>query len=200
MTNSILPYDTETTGLIRNKSYDDPEQPHLVQLAALQVTTKPLRIHQSMSLLVRPDGWEIPSYVTDIHGITTEEALARGAPEKTVLDIFLSLWSGEGDSPLLRVAHNANFDKEVIAVAIARHYGRGELLDLWLESPDYCTMQEAKLVVKALNKRGSIKLPKLAEVYEFFFESSFDNAHSANADVVATMEIFFALQQEESPA
>jgi DNA polymerase III epsilon subunit-like protein len=195
---SIIPYDTETTGLhygFKTKSITDPSHPHLVQLSALVVDTEVNRITQSMNLIVCPDGWEIPPEASAVHGITTEYAEKHGLPEKEVLSIFLALWAGGEAYPLERVAHNALFDKNVIATAIARHFGEGELLDTWLSGRDFCTMQTAKPIVQARNKRGALKFPNLMEAHEHFFGETFDRQHTANADVVATYNIYRALQE-----
>lgn len=195
----ILTYDTETTGLhygFKTKSLTDPSHPHLVQLSALVVDTELKRVVQSMNLIVHPEAWEIPPETTAIHGITTEFATQWGLAEKSVLDIFLELWSGGEAYPLERVAHNAQFDKNVIATTIARYYGEGDLLDTWLAGRDFCTMQSAKPIVQARNKKGALKFPNLIETHEHFFNEGIDRAHTANADVVATMNIYFALQEE----
>ena len=58
-------------------------------------------------------------------------------------------------------------------------------------------MRESKEIVGALDKRGRIKYPKLIEAYKFFFNKDLDRAHSANADAVATLEIYLALKNLE---
>jgi len=190
----VVPLDTETTGFARNGiPLDSPDQPHLVQLSALVVDPEIKRVTQSINLIVKPDGWEIPEKVVEVHGISTDHALEVGLPEKTVLDIFLSLWNGKK-----LIGHNLKYDRSIIAMSIARCYGLNhELVHLWLNAPGECVQQQAKPIVKALNKRGHIKLPRLEESFEFLFGTKFDNAHSANADTVATMQVWFALQEWE---
>jgi len=198
----ILVYDTETTGIhygFKSKSLTDPSHPRLVQLSALVVDPVEHRVHQSMNLVVAPDGWEIPPEASAIHGITEEYAAECGLPESLVLDVFLHLWSGGEPNPLERVGHNAVFDKNVIATAIARYYGEGELLDAWLDGTDFCTMLSSKNIVQAQTKPNAqgktrLKNPRLEEAHEFFFGESYDRKHTANADVVATMNVYFALQ------
>lgn len=66
-----LAYDTETTGLPDwNQPTESPQQPHLVEIAALLFNgmAEIDRFHA----IVRPDGWTIPDEVAEIHGITTE--------------------------------------------------------------------------------------------------------------------------------
>uniref|UniRef100_UPI0035C670C3 exonuclease domain-containing protein n=1 Tax=Serratia quinivorans TaxID=137545 RepID=UPI0035C670C3 len=78
---TIFTYDTETTGLPNWKvPSDSPEQPHLVQLAGVLSNAETGEEIQSMNVIIKPDGWEIPEEVTAVHGITTEYALEHGIP------------------------------------------------------------------------------------------------------------------------
>ena len=85
------------------------------------------------------------------------------------------------------------FDVKVFAAAFYRAQMEAEL-DVFLQMETYCTMLESKQIVQAKNIKGHIKNPKLTEAYEFFFETPLDNAHSANADTVACLEIYMAIQ------
>lgn len=189
---NLLPFDTETTGLFsKAKPLADPSQPHLVQLSALQIEAQTNRVIQSLSLIVAPEGWTSLPEAEKVHGISTEFALEYGQPEKQVLDTFLGMWQQDD----LLIAHNSEFDKNIISSAIARYYGDCELLRLWMSAPHYCTMQSAKPIVQARNVKGALKYPNLRETYQFFFEKELERAHSANADAVAAFEIYLALQQ-----
>ncbi|MCK5111710.1 MAG: 3'-5' exonuclease [Arcobacteraceae bacterium] len=80
------------------------------------------------------------------------------------------------------VAHNISFE--------LRH-----LRGLITFEKHYCTMKENKQIVKALNKNGKIKNPKLDETC-LFYGIDFDlNAyHSATYDVSKTYEILKCMQ------
>lgn len=183
-------HDTETTGFIRkNSPMSDASQPNIVQLSCVLFDEEANRIVQSANLIVCPDGWEIPEDAVAIHGITTEYATQYGMPLKAALDVFLHIWNLHP-----RVGHNVEFDDFVIGCAIARIYGiEHPLLSHWNSTPASCTMKRAKPIVQAKNVKGALKYPKLTEAYEYFFHKPLDRAHSANADVVATMEIDLAL-------
>lgn len=189
---NFLPLDTETTGLFfKNKPLTAVDQPHLVQLSALQIDPQTNRVIQSLSLIVKPDGWVSNPEAEKVHGISTEFATKYGQPEKQVLDTFLSMWQQED----LLIGFNSQFDKDVISVAIARYYGDCELLRVWGTAQHYCCMQSAKPIVQARNVKGALKYPNLREAYQFFFGKELERAHSANADAVAAFEIYLALQQ-----
>ena len=85
------------------------------------------------------------------------------------------------------VAHNISFE--------LRHLG-----DLLSFENHFCTMKENKHIVKALNKNGKIKNPKLDETC-LFYNIDFDpNAyHSATYDVSKTFEILKAMRSHPNP-
>lgn len=90
--NTALFYDTETTGLpLFKEPSEHPDQPHIVQLAAILVDLDTRREIASMDVIVRPDGWTIPDDVAAIHGITTGHAMQVGVPEKLAVRMFMSL-------------------------------------------------------------------------------------------------------------
>lgn len=203
MSTILIPFDTETSGLV-NKSLDlnHPSQPHLVSIAALQVDTDwngsgQEFIRQSMSKVVAPNGWESHPEALKVHGLSEDYTRAVGRPEKDVLIEFLHLWNGAHI-----IAHNCAFDHHIIAIAIARYYGSGELLDKWMATSRTCTMLSAKPLVQAQSKpdaqgRTRLKNPNLQEAYSHFFpgEPLLANRHAASADAVACWNIYKALQE-----
>lgn len=75
-------YDTETTGLPDFKAPSEaPQQPHIIQLAAILVNPETRKTISSMDVIIRPNGWTIPDDIAKIHGITTEHAMDVGIPE-----------------------------------------------------------------------------------------------------------------------
>jgi DNA polymerase III epsilon subunit-like protein len=193
----VLCYDTETTGLPSPKlALNDPAQPHLVSCSALQVDTQGWRIQHSMSKMVVPAGWEWPmdQPAALVHGLTPEECSTYGNSEKVILDEFLHLWFAGETSHL--VAHNLKFDRDIIAIAIARYYpGEATLLRTWQEAEGTCTMCANKERVDARNIKGGKKNPNLKETYRFFLGEDLERHHSANADAVAVYQIFMAMQE-----
>jgi DNA polymerase III subunit epsilon len=189
----ILPFDTETTGLPR-KDFDllHPAQPHLVSLSALQVDDETQRILQSVSLRVKPAGWEWDesSPAFQVHQITMEEA-DKGMHEKDVLDIFLSLWNYDANC----IAHNWNFDKQIISIAVARY--QPKLLPDWLDAVGTCTMQSSAPLVGAVTANGRKKQPNLKEAYLWATGEVLERHHSANADAVACLHIYMALMEQQ---
>jgi len=82
------------------------------------------------------------------------------------------------------VAHNISFE--------LRHIG-----DLLTFENHFCTMKENKKIVKALNKKGNLKNPKLIEACKYY-DIDFDDEqyHSAIYDVTKTLEILNSMPTE----
>jgi DNA polymerase III subunit epsilon len=181
---TILSYDTETTGLPDWKiPSDSPEQPHLVQLAAVLANAETGEEIQSINVIIKPDGWEIQEEVTEIHGITTEYALKHGVAEVDAVNMLLAI---AGDSE--RNAYNKTFDQRIIRIALKRYDDfNEEQIEKWAIKDDHhCSMRMAQ-------KELGGKNPKLSVAYKAICGKDLVNAHSAMADTKAAQEIFLML-------
>lgn len=180
----LLLFDTETTGLLR-KGGEPAERPRLVQLACLLTDINGNEMAR-WSGIVKPDGFEIPQEATAVHGISTETALAKGVSAREAINAFLSLY----DRSNVVIAHNAEFDQEVIM-------GEIERLDCWggrEPKPVVDTMKPtAEFVGIYSSWKGDYKWPKLSELHEKLFGRGFDGAHDAMADVEACARCYFEL-------
>lgn len=189
----ILALDTETTGLPDwGAPSDAAHQPHLVQLAMILLDDD-LTERASVSLIVRPDGWDIPEDIAKIHGITTEMAVALGVPEKVATTLYMSLLYGTGAQV---VAHNSDFDLRIMRIAMLRAGRHKDWLAARVPS-SYCTMKAAtpivnlpptpKMVAAGFNKP---KAPRLSECIEFFFQEQLLGGHDALVDVRACVRVY----------
>lgn len=179
--NLALFYDTETTGFLKKAGWDAPDQPHVVQIAAALVDLVSRKTVASMDVIIKPDGWEVPESASNVHGITTEEALRVGIDAPVALDMLLALWGGGR----LRVGHNEPFDAGIVGVAVTR-YGPDAMLRDWRDGPGECTMRRYADV-------HHCGWPKLAHAYEKLTGKPMVNAHTAMADVQACIAVYFAL-------
>jgi DNA polymerase-3 subunit epsilon len=191
----LLFYDTETSGIPDFKAPSESEhQPHIVQAAAAIVDSDSRQIVSSIDLIAEPNGWLIPDDVAAIHGITTERASRVGVPESTILVVLASMWQRCAK----RIAHNESFDARILRIAMKR---RPDLFDdayveMFRASPAYCTMRASTPIVRLPGN----KWPKLTEAHQHFFGRSFDDAHSAMADVRACIAVYFAIQDMQRKA
>lgn len=197
----IMSYDTETQSLpFWKEPSDHPDQPHIVQLAALLVDEDTREVREQMDVIVRPDGWTIPDEVAAIHGITTERAMDEGIPEKEAFEQLIEMWK-QCD---FRLGFNENFDARILRIATFRYAGQ-DIIDAWKEAPAKCAMRMAKPICKIpasakARRFGQYKNPTLAEAYKHFTGMDLVDAHSAMADTMACMDVYFAALKHEAQA
>ncbi len=181
----VIFYDAETTGFPHwKKPSSDPDQPHLVQLAAALVNSTTKEIVQSLSLIIRPDGWDSPDNVAEVHGITTERAMSVGVPEVVACAAFFSMWEGRH-----RIGHNEQFDARIMRIASCRYFNE-ETQNRWKEGSATCTGRLAK---KHLQTKGKA-MPNLGEAYHHFTGQELAGAHDAMVDVQACMTVYFGCE------
>ena len=191
----ILFIDTETTGFVDERMpLDHESQPWLVSLSA-ELCHDTGRVQQNFSVLVYNPGVPIPAKATEVHGITTDEAMKYGVKAATALGLFRHL-AGRAD---LVVAHNTRFDLAVIGIAAARIKA---LLPVIL---GFCTMEASAPIVnlpptEKMKAAGlsKPKAPKLEEAYRFFFDADLAGAHTSMADVAACRRIYFELERRKA--
>ncbi|MEX0639099.1 MAG: DNA polymerase III subunit alpha, partial [Balneolaceae bacterium] len=182
-----LIFDTETTGLPRNFSapLDDFDNwPRCVQLA-WQVRSAEGALLSSGDFIIRPDGFTIPFNAEKVHGISTEKARRDGVPLATAIEAF------EKDLQESRyvIGHNLDFDLNIMGSEYLRA-GRSNpfeeklKIDTITDSTDYC---------KIPGGRGKYKWPTLDELHRKLFQTGFEAAHNAAADVDATARCFLEL-------
>lgn len=180
--NDVLFLDTETTGIPeRSWKWDEDyaQYPHVVQLAWMHGC-------KVESHVIRPDGWEIPEEATNVHGITTDFALACGEPFAAVVDRFIQDCHDAG----LICGHNIHFDTAIIKANILRELGREYYDANDVESALYKgkridTMRPTMKWVDARTQNGRLKFPTLSELYAHCFDGDTFPAHDALADVKA---------------
>jgi len=180
--NTVLIYDTETTGMpVWKEPSGSVNQPHLVQLAATLVDVKTQLIIASMDVIIKPDGWVISEEMAAIHGITTEKALAVGIPEKLAIEMFLAM---RADAE--RVAFNKTFDQRIIRIAAKRYLDEAAQEKWAIKEDHHCAMRMAQKDIGG-------KQPKLIEAYKHYTGKELENAHSAMADTLACKDVYFSI-------
>jgi DNA polymerase III epsilon subunit-like protein len=168
-------------------SSDIQNWPRLVQLAWILSDDKGNRIH-SGNVIVRPDGFEIPTDAAKVHGITTEVAMREGIPLSEAIDQFVE----DLNTAKYIVGHNIEFDKKIVGAEMIR-LGLKDIMD---SKKSHCTMQSSIDFCKIPGKYG-YKYPKLQELYKKLFGIEFDNAHNAMSDIEATEKCFWELRKRK---
>ncbi|MDR1414344.1 MAG: 3'-5' exonuclease [Odoribacteraceae bacterium] len=181
-------FDTETTGIPRDWKApitDLDNWPRLVQLAYILHDHDGNQISAG-DVIIRPDGFTIPADSANIHGITTERAISEGKPLLPVLQRFARLI----DDATYLVAHNIAFDEKIIGAELLRNAmpdnlaGKSKICTM-LSTVDFC----------AIDGRYGYKWPKLSELHYKLFNTNFEEAHNAAADIQATARCFWELKR-----
>lgn len=185
----ILIFDTETNGKPINykaAKNDTSNWPRVVQLA-WAVYTHDGALVRGREQIIKPDGWNIPDEVVEIHGISEQKANADGVPMLIVLRDFLADY--EACDTL--VAHNIGFDYPVLGCEMIRYQIRpNNRIERHV-----CTMNESTDFCKLPGGYGRYKWPKLMEVHQKLFNEGFDGAHDAMNDVKACGRVYFELKR-----
>jgi DNA polymerase III epsilon subunit-like protein len=151
-------------------------------------------------VLIKPDGWEIEPGAEAVHGISTQTCHRYGVRLAEALILLKGL---TGNAARI-IAHNMQFDRKVISLAIERAGGTG----IWwsgLSAKMLCTM-EASTETCAIPKPSGwagFKFPKLSEAYLTLTGIELQEAHDADKDIEATMAVYRALLERgviEPPA
>jgi DNA polymerase-3 subunit alpha len=193
----VLVFDTETTGLPgRNanpQEYSLYDGARMVEIAWDKYTVDG-RFHSRESYIVAPNGFTIPDFVANIHGITTDMAHSLGHPIMYVWSrLMIAL-----ENVVTIVAHNISFDNGIVLSEMYRYAASSaaeddtteairELIRKWTSIPQQCTML-----------MGSIKMStrwmKLATLYTMCFNKEPEVVlHRAAADAAICREIYFHL-------
>lgn len=183
----VLIVDTETTGLMPRgvpvTNLKAWEVCRLVQIAweVYDYTDTDIRLMESRSFLVRPDGFDVPASAAAIHGVTTKRARAEGVPLADAMDALAQALE-KADRI---VAHNLAFDDAVVHSELLR-LGWRDMVEVWLSKERACTMQ--------MGTRRGEKWPRLAELYHRCFGKAPEGImHTATADVSACAMIYWHL-------
>lgn len=182
----FLFFDTETTGLPNNWKApvtDLNNWPRLVQLAYLVYDSKGTKIKEE-DFIIKPEGFTIPTDVSQIHGITTESALFEGKSLSEVLNQFHLLVS----QAEFLVAHNMSFDEKIVGAEFLR-LGMENIIST---KKKICTM-EISTNFCAINGPYGYKWPKLSELHYKLFKTNFEEAHNAKIDIKVTSKCFWEL-------
>lgn len=183
-------YDTETTNLpLWSTPSEDPAQPHMVQISASLVDMESRKAVAGIDFTIKPDGWVIPDETIAIHGVTNEFANRVGISESFALDAFMRLYENAD----VRIGHEESFDARIIRIAQFRFGTIDEVADEFKAAPAQCTLKLAQAIMGG-------KKPTLTEAHKYFTGFEFANAHSARADVDATIRVYWAIQDHKPKA
>lgn len=181
-------FDTETTGLPKNWKApvtDTNNWPRLVQLAYIGFDKEGNEMYNG-DIIIKPNGFIIPTDASKIHGITTEKANKEGEDLLVVLKNFQRYIN---ESQYL-VAHNMSFDEKIMGAEFIRNKMENNIA----HKTKICTMQSATNFCE-INGPYGYKWPKLSELHYKLFNTGFEEAHNAAVDVKVTAKCFWELKR-----
>lgn len=190
--------DTETTGLPKrllanggtDSGFEEEKHlllwPRLIRLSYLIQDGNGTEILAN-DFIIKPDHFIIPTDTSNIHGITTEIANAKGQPLKSVLRHFRQVY----DYTRFIVGHNIYFDTKVISAEFLRNdiqdtFRDRDKLDTLGLSVDFC----------AIKGYYSYKYPTLSQLNQKLFNKGFEGAHSSVVDVRIVARCFWELMRQ----
>lgn len=157
--NIVMVFDVETTGLIPKRPQSTTLEtikscPYILQLCfVLYDMDKQEIIRKFNSYVDVDDSVEISPKITEITGIVRETCKSRGIPIQDVLTEFYRAYQ----SCDVIVAHNIDFDKEMIMIEVMRNYQKmysngcenpsilfNEIHNVVYSKHLYCTMRYGK--------------------------------------------------------
>lgn len=190
-----LAIDTETTDIPRpHLEPDHRAQPHLLQFAGVLFDEHGTELDRLFTKVRPGSDALLSSHAYAAHGISLEEAFHCGVE---AYEVFRWFASASKQSTCI-VAHNVQFDLQIMAVVAARLGESG-----WSTPPrTFCTMAQSTPIVNLpptprmlAAGRFHPKSPSLSECVKHFFGEEHSDAHDAIADVRACIRIFRHLSQ-----
>lgn len=185
----LLFTDCEASGLFDfTKRAHEEGQPRLAQIGMIFVDGATGEIQSQHEFLIKPRGWMMSKEAEEVTGLTTAYLEEHGGP----IDEPLSLYLRAIESRRVIAGWNLrNYDMKLM---------RGELRragkeDLFMQTRSACLMQASRPVVKALDKRGRVKAPRLEEACAYF-DIHQPEGHKALADAMSTYQIWQKLREQ----
>lgn len=220
---TILFFDTETTGLVKDSSQSylvEDNYPRIVQLAyELYILDENhhLIFVEKGNYIIKPNGFEIPEFATNVHGITTQKAIELGFNVGMILERFIDILC---DADVF-VAYSLEFDLGVVLSEWNRcmdnltslaNYSTSEeelfgdnYMGLDIQNKGICLMKSAAELLKIpkpvdKSYEGNYKYLSLSDLYNHFYGYDFrkrlKDKHDASWDVWALVRCFLEMQKQ----
>lgn len=198
----VIVFDTETTGLPErgnNNVTDTTKWPHIIQLSYIGFDTEKKEIfeYSDYIILLNPEVTISPESIA-VHKITRERSEREGIPIEQVLAAFRECLK---DADLI-VAHNINFDKNMLMVECNRRGLPNCFMRNGAFIPEFCTMTNTIALcqlpnpVKKYADMGQFKWPSLAELHFKLFQSQTKGAHNAIVDVMVCLRCYVKIHHQ----
>jgi DNA polymerase III epsilon subunit-like protein len=173
-------FDTETTGLVENRSLRLDRQPHIIEFYGTVVDLDTGVVEDEIEYLIKPPKEELVTQkISEITGLTWND-LKDKLPFAAVANSIIYTVESAGD---VVIAHNLSFDADMLEIE-AERLGR---TIAWPRK--VCTI-EATMHVKG--HRLSLTM-----LHEYLFGEKFSGAHRAREDVAALVKVAVELRKRD---
>lgn len=197
----VIIFDVETTGLIPKKS-TDAVMPYITQLSYIKYNTKTCEIIEVFDSYVKiPDEVIVSELITQITGITKEMCNTGISIQTAMSAFYFACKTAE-----CVVAHNLDFDKEIIKIEFNRNIASMiAIIPDYMLNPifgnknKYCTMRNSidfcNIIRETAKGRKFKKFPKLIELYQTLFPGKdVDNLHNSYIDTLVCLRCYLKLR------
>jgi DNA polymerase III epsilon subunit-like protein len=201
----VFVFDLETTGLPQkkringqevyddykiNKSYDSSRIVSIAWYCDDNFDNKKINYDNIKEFIRKPIDFDnIPT--THIHGISYEHALQEGVDLKDILynkDLHNNIINSD-----IIIGHNCLFDINILLNELYRNSFMdtfNHVEQLLLNKHYFCTAETGREICKIMNMHTyKYKMPKLSELYYYYFTENPKNSHNASDDVLSTLKI-----------
>jgi len=193
--NRIIVFDVETNGLIKKDM-----KPYILQLSFIIYNVYKKQIEKTCNYYINvQDSVSIDPFITGLTGITREICNSRGVD---ILDALFEFYNCYMTCDCV-VAHNLEFDKQMIQIEIQRNMNRmtNKYFYMMLFFNDnyssifnidtYCTMKtNIEFCSIYFQNSKKKKYPKLIELYQKLFNETPENLHNSLIDVLVCLRCF----------
>jgi DNA polymerase-3 subunit epsilon len=159
----IVFFDTETTGT-------DPQSDRIIELCALRISPPPTGIEKPRTWRINP-GVRIPAEASQIHGIYNED-VANAPAFADVVDEIMGVLEGAD----LAGFNVGRFDIRILQSELLRV---GKPMD-----PSTSNIVDMQVIFHQREPRN------LQAALRFYRDKELENAHGAEADTIASLEVF----------
>lgn len=160
-----LIFDTETTGLVENRTLKLDRQPEIIEFYGVLIDMETGEVFRDLDLLIKPTK-PVSEEITRITTITDE--MVETAPSFRAVSNQIFDLIAEADCV---IAHNLSFDCDMVEIEFER---MGDKV-AWPHK--VCTVEQT------IHLKG-YRL-KLTDLHQYLFDEPFAGAHRAKADVQA---------------
>ena len=202
----VMIFDVETTGLIpkNRETMSLTEMPHILQISFVIFDTQFWSVIKSVDLYINiPLDVDISVKITELTGITREMSMNGELIHNAMREFYEEYVKCD-----IIVAHNIQFDREMIRIEIERLGQRDDDYKVYnnvfnteyekmVGKDIYCTMKYGRNICK-IEQNGKngmyYKSPKLVELYQNLFGMTPQGLHSSLIDTYVCLRCFVRMR------